>query len=38
MTLPVGGVPEDRSDEQRRVIYCPLNQIAIPQKFEGFDM
>ena len=29
------GVPEERSDEQRWVSYCPLNQTVMPQYFEG---
>ena len=30
VTTQAGGVPEKRSDEQRRVSYCPLNQMAMP--------
>ena len=29
-TTPSGGVSEERNDEQRRVSYCPLNQMAMP--------
>ena len=30
VTTQSRGVPEERSDEQRRVSYCPLNQLALP--------
>ena len=30
VTTPAGGVPEEGSDEQRRVSFCPLKQMAKP--------
>ena len=30
VTTQSRGVTEERSDEQRRVSYCPLNQLALP--------
>ena len=38
MTTQAGGVPAERSDEQRWVIYCPLNRPAKPLCFLGLEM